>query len=64
MSQVNIAACGINEEGLSIVPTLTIIEFGRAGLSVPIAVPQFSQKCRVTASLISFRVKVLAFPET
>ena len=43
-SELNIAAFASNVLGTSNVPTFTIIELGRDGLSVPIAVPHLSQK--------------------
>lgn len=48
MSTVKIAAFGSKTLGSSSVPTLIIIEPGRAGLRVPIAVPQVGQNARVT----------------
>ena len=61
-SQVNIAACAENTDGSSKVPTFTIIEFGRAGLSVPIAVPQLTQKCLVTGVSRSLLANLFGFP--
>jgi len=59
---VNIAACAANVDGASSVPTFTIIEFGRAGLSVPIAVPQSPQKCLVTGVSRSLLANFFGFP--
>ena len=63
ISQVKIAAWALNMAGLSKVPTLTIMESGRDGLSVPMAVPQWLQKCRVTGVSRSLLAKVLGVPE-
>ena len=60
---MNIATFASNVLGSSRVPTFTIIELGRDGLSVPIAVPHLSQKCRVTGVSRSFLENVVILPE-
>ena len=49
--------------GSSNVPIFTIMACGRAGLSVPMPVPQLLQKCRVTGVSRSALEKVLAAAE-
>ena len=62
LSMVKIAACALNVLGSSSVPTLIIIESGRAGVLVPIPVPQVGQKYRVTGLARSLRAKVFGSP--
>ena len=59
---VKIAACALNVLGSSSVPTLIIIESGRAGDLVPIPVPQVGQKYLVTGRARSLREKLFGSP--
>ena len=54
---MKIAAEELKTERSSNVPTLTIMDVGREGLIVPIAVPQFGQKKRFTGFSKSEREK-------
>lgn len=63
ISQVKMAAFASKVLGSSNVPTFTIMACGRAGLSVPMPVPQLLQKCRVTGVSRSALEKVLAAAE-
>ena len=59
---MKIAVSGLKIDGSSKVPTFNIIEPGRLGDFVPIAVPHVLQKNLFTGAIISVRSKLFGVP--